>query len=44
MATSRRVGAETSKTPDTLLDCVEAMMLEEGYARVTHRALARNAT
>ena len=44
MATSsRRVGAETSKTRDTLLDCVEAMMLEEGYASVTYRALAARA-
>jgi AcrR family transcriptional regulator len=40
---SRRVGAETSKTRDTLLDCVETMMLEEGYASVTYRALATKA-
>lgn len=39
----RRVGAETSKTRDTLLDCVEKMMLEEGYASVTYRALASKA-
>jgi AcrR family transcriptional regulator len=44
MATSsRRVGAETSKTRDTLLDCVEKMMLDEGYASVTYRALATKA-
>ncbi|MDN4519503.1 TetR/AcrR family transcriptional regulator [Mycolicibacterium austroafricanum] len=44
MATSsRRVGAETSKTRDTLLDCVEKMMLDEGYASVTYRALAAKA-
>ncbi|KUI37327.1 TetR/AcrR family transcriptional regulator [Mycobacterium sp. GA-2829] len=44
MATSsRRVGAETSKTRDTLLDWVEKMMLEEGYASVTYRALAAKA-
>lgn len=44
MATSsRRVGAETSKTRDVLLDCVETMMLEEGYASVTYRALAAKA-
>ncbi|RZT19076.1 TetR family transcriptional regulator [Mycobacterium sp. BK558] len=44
MATSsRRVGAETSKTRDVLLDCVEKMMLEEGYASVTYRALATRA-
>ena len=41
MATSaRRVGAETSKTRDALLDHVEKMMLEEGYASVSYRALA----
>ena len=40
---SRRVGAETSKTRDTLLDCVEQMMLEDGYASVTYRALATRA-
>jgi TetR/AcrR family transcriptional regulator, transcriptional repressor for nem operon len=40
---SRRVGAETSKTRDTLLDCVEKLMLEEGYASVTYRALATKA-
>jgi AcrR family transcriptional regulator len=44
MATAaRRVGAETSKTRDVLLDCVEKMMLEEGYASVTYRALASKA-
>lgn len=40
---SRRVGAETSKTRDVLLDCVEKMMLEEGYASVSYRALATKA-
>ena len=40
---SRRVGAETSKTRDALLDCVETMMLEEGYPSVTYRALATKA-
>ena len=39
-ASARRVGAETSKTRDTLLDQVEKMMLGEGYASVTYRALA----
>ncbi|ORV82285.1 TetR family transcriptional regulator [Mycobacterium interjectum] len=39
----RRIGAETSKTRDTLLDCVEKMMLEEGYASVSYRALAARA-
>jgi AcrR family transcriptional regulator len=44
MATSaRRVGAETSKTRENLLDCVEKMMLEEGYASVSYRALASKA-
>jgi AcrR family transcriptional regulator len=44
MATpSRRIGAETSKTRDVLLDCVETMMLEDGYASVTYRALASKA-
>lgn len=40
---SRRVGAETSKTRDALLDCVEKTMLEEGYASVTYRTLASKA-
>lgn len=44
MATSpRRVGAETSKTRDALLDCVERLMSEEGYASVTYRAVAAKA-
>lgn len=42
-ATSRRVGAETSKTRETLLECVEQMMLEDGYASVSYRALAAKA-
>ncbi|MCW1822597.1 TetR family transcriptional regulator [Mycolicibacterium conceptionense] len=42
-ASGRRVGAETSKTRDALLDCVETMMLEDGYASVTYRALATKA-
>ncbi|HWS94087.1 MAG TPA: TetR/AcrR family transcriptional regulator [Mycobacterium sp.] len=42
-AAPRRVGAETSKTRDALLDCVEKMMLEEGYASVSYRALAAKA-
>lgn len=40
---SRRIGAETSKTRDALLECVEKMMLEEGYPSVTYRALATKA-
>jgi AcrR family transcriptional regulator len=43
VASARRVGAETSKTRDALLECVETMMLEEGYASVTYRALAAKA-
>ncbi|WP_163744799.1 TetR/AcrR family transcriptional regulator [Mycolicibacterium madagascariense] len=44
MATSsRRIGAETSKTRDILLDCVEKTMLDEGYASVTYRTLASKA-
>jgi TetR/AcrR family transcriptional regulator, transcriptional repressor for nem operon len=42
-AAPRRVGAETSKTRDALLDCVESMMLEEGYASVSYRSLAAKA-
>ncbi|BBY81284.1 TetR/AcrR family transcriptional regulator [Mycolicibacterium pulveris] len=42
-SSARRVGAETSKTRDALLDCVEKMMLDEGYASVTYRALAAKA-
>jgi AcrR family transcriptional regulator len=42
-AAPRRVGAETSKTRDVLLDSVEKLMLEEGYASVSYRALATKA-
>jgi TetR/AcrR family transcriptional regulator, transcriptional repressor for nem operon len=42
-ASPRRVGAETSKTRDAVLGCVETMMLEEGYASVSYRALAAKA-
>jgi TetR/AcrR family transcriptional repressor of nem operon len=43
MASPRRVGTETSKTRDLLLDCVERLMLKKGYAAVTYRALAAEA-
>lgn len=43
MASARRVGAETSKTRDHLLDCVERLMADEGYAAVTYRAVAARA-
>jgi TetR/AcrR family transcriptional regulator, transcriptional repressor for nem operon len=43
MSAPRRVGAESSKTRDTLLDGVERLMLDEGYAAVTYRAVAAKA-
>ena len=43
MASTRRVGAETSKTRDLLLDCVERLMLDTGYAGVSYRAVAAKA-
>lgn len=43
MTSPRRVGAETSKTRDVLLDCVERLMLAQGYAAVTYRAVAAEA-
>lgn len=39
----RRVGAETSKTREQLLDCVERIMVEHGYAGVSYRAVAADA-
>ena len=39
----RRVDAETSKTRDPLLDCVERLMIEPGYAGVTYRAVSAKA-
>lgn len=41
--TPRRAGAKTSNTRDVLLDCVEALMLEKGYAAVTFRNVAAKA-
>ena len=43
MTSSRRIGAETSKTRDLLLDCAERLMVNEGYPAVTYRALAAEA-
>ena len=43
MATNRRVGAESSKTRQAILDCVERLLLESGYTGVTYRALAAEA-
>ena len=42
-APARRVGAATSKKRDELLDCVERLMVREGYAAVTYRAVAAKA-
>lgn len=42
-APSRRVGSETSKKRDVLLDAVERLMAQEGYAAVTYRAVAAKA-
>jgi AcrR family transcriptional regulator len=43
MASARRVGTATSKTRDALLDCVERLMLKQGYSAVTYRAVAAEA-
>jgi TetR/AcrR family transcriptional repressor of nem operon len=43
VASPRRVGAETSKTRDVLLDSVERLMLERGYAGVSYRRVAAKA-
>lgn len=40
MASTRRVGAKTSKTRAQLLDNTELLMLEEGYAAVSYRNVA----
>ena len=42
-ASSRRIGAEDSKTRAQLLDAAELLMAEEGYAAVTSRRLAARA-
>ncbi|MGC5255495.1 TetR/AcrR family transcriptional regulator [Gordonia sp. DT218] len=42
-ASTRRVGAETSKTGNALLDSVETMMLDVGYAGESYRALGADA-
>jgi TetR/AcrR family transcriptional regulator, transcriptional repressor for nem operon len=41
--TNRRVGAATSKTRDAMLDAVEGLLLDEGYAGVSYRAVATKA-
>ena len=43
MASPRRVGSEKSETRARLLDCVERLMLEKGYAAVSYRAVASKA-
>ncbi len=43
MASPRRVYAETWKTRDLLLDCLERLMAGTGYASVTYRAVAAKA-
>lgn len=43
MAAQRRIGTETSKTRDALLDAVERLMLRDGYAAVTYRVVAAEA-
>jgi TetR/AcrR family transcriptional repressor of nem operon len=43
MASSRRVGSETSKTRQVLLDCVERLLTEQGHTAVTYRAVAAEA-
>lgn len=43
MASNRRKGLETSATRVMLLDAVEAVMLEKGYAAVTARSVADRA-
>jgi len=40
VTTTRRIGAETSKTRAVLLDAAETLMLQEGYAAVTSRRVA----
>jgi TetR/AcrR family transcriptional regulator len=40
MASTRRIGKETSKTRLVLLDATEKLMLEEGYAAVSSRRVA----
>ena len=42
-ASRRRVGAETSRTRDAILDCVQRLLLEEGHAGISYRILAAKA-
>jgi AcrR family transcriptional regulator len=43
MAVNRRIGAESSATRGQLMDAVEAIMREEGYAALTARHVAERA-
>ena len=43
MPSTRRIGAEDSKTRAQLLDAAELLLLEEGYAAVTSRRVAARA-
>lgn len=43
MASTRRIGKESSKTRALLLDATETLMLEEGYAAVSSRRVAATA-
>jgi AcrR family transcriptional regulator len=43
MASTRRIGAEDSKSRAALLDATEQIMLEEGYAAVSSRRIAERA-
>lgn len=43
MATSRRIGAETSATRTQILDATELVMVEEGYAAASTRRVAARA-
>ena len=43
MTSSRRIGAEDSKTRLALLDAAQRLMLEQGYAAVTSRQVAARA-
>lgn len=40
---ARRVGAETSKTRDVILDTVEKIMISDGHPSVTYRVVAAKA-
>ena len=40
MATNRRVGAESSKTRQAILDCVERLLLESGDTQASPTELS----